>query len=402
MTLYLRKASAYLLVAAFLAAIIAGCRSSWESDAPAFRLRMVFQKGEDAPPVNRARMRQDAIIALRQAAEADVASTRFIALEAIPAALGAPGGAICKQALADPSPEVRTAAAMGIGDLRYAPAKEKLQKMAMYKVKGAERDARAYCAVIYALHQLGDETHTTHLGTLLFDREKEVRATAAAVMGRMGLKAAISPLKSALADERDHDLKFELTRSLARCGERSSLRRIEAHTRDQFVDERIIAVKAMLELQSPMCRTIFSSLAANDKSPRVKTVAAGGLAALGYETPALFSYCVRAAMEPRKVMKEALGERREPTDKQIHFLQSLAATALGEFKHRQSIDVVGELLKSSDPGVRVAAAASILKAIPQLSAPKPPMKKKKVQPASQARTKPAPRRPKLHSSGAKD
>jgi len=388
----LRKISACLLVAAFLAATAGGCKPPWESGIIVI----------DVPPVDRARIRQDAIIALRQAAGDDIASTRFIALEAIPSALGIPGGAICKQALGDPSPEVRTAAAMGIGDLRYAPAKEKLQRMVMFKVQGAERDARAYCAVIYALHQLGDETHTTHLGSLLFDREKEVRATVAAVMGKMGLKAAISPLKSALADERDHDLKFELTRALARCGDKSSLRRLEAHTRDQFVDEQIIAVRAMLKLQSPMCRTIFSSLAANDRSPRVKTAAAGGLAALGYETPALFSYCVRAAIEPRKLMKEALGGRRKPTDKQIHFLQSLAATALGKFKHPQAIDLVGKLLRSSDPAVRVAAAASILEAIPQLSAPKVTVKKKKVQPASQSRTKPASRRPKLHTSGAKD
>ena len=379
------------MLGAFLTAGIGGCNSPWGTGVAV-----------DVPPVNLARIRQDAIIALRQAAENKIASTRFIALEVIPAALGAQGGAICKQALNDPSPEVRTAAAMGIGDIRYAPAKEKLQKMAMYKVEGAERDARAYCAVVYALHRLGDETHTTHLGTLLFDREKEVRATVAVVMGKMGLKAAISPLKSALSDERDQDLKFELMRSLARCGEKSSLRRIEAHTRDQFVDEQIIAVRAMLELQSPMCRTIFSSLAANDKSPRVRTVAAGSLAAMGHETTALFNYCVRAAMEPRKLMKEALGDRREPTDKQIHFLQSLAATALGEFKRLQAIDIVGYLLKSPDPGVRVAAAASILKALPQSFTPKPIAKKEVVRLDPQARTKPVSKRPKLHTAGAKD
>gem|GEM_PF-1117570 len=388
----LRKVSAYLLISAFFASTAGGCKLPWQSDVIVV----------DVPRVERTRIRQDAIVALRQAAGADSASTRFIALEAIPSALGAQGGAICKQALDDPSPEVRTAAAMGIGDIRYAPAKAKLQKMVMYKVEGAERDARAYCAVVYALHQLGDETHTTHLGSLLFDREKEVRATVAVVLGKMGLKAAISPLKSALADERDHDLKFELTRALARCGDKSSLRRLEAHTRDQFVDEQIIAVKAMLELRSPMCRTIFSSLAVNDKSPRVKTVAAGGLAALGHETPELFSYCLRAALEPQKLMEEALGNRRKPTDKQIHFLQGLAATALGEFQHSQAIDVVGELLKSSDPGVRVSAAASILAAIPKVSAPKQTVNGKKVQPALQSRTKPVSRRPKLHTSGAKD
>ena len=116
----------------------------------------------------------------------------------------------------------------------------------------------------------------------------------------------------------------------------------------------------------------------------------------------MFKYCVQAAMQPRMVMEAVLGGRRKVTDKQVHFLQSLAATALGEFKHPQALDVVGKLLKSSDPSVRVAAAACILKAIPQLSDSKPIIKKKKMEPAPQARTKPVARRPKLHTAGAKD
>jgi hypothetical protein len=158
----------------------------------------------------------------------------------------------------------------------------------------------------------------------------------------------------------------------------------------------------MLELKSPMCRTIFSSLAANDKSPRVKTIASGGLSSLGFETPATFLYCVRAAREPRLVMERALGGRIKVTDKQVYFLQSLAATALGEFKHPQALDVVGELLKSSDPGVKVASAACILKAIPQLSAFEPIAKKKNISLELKPTAKPAPRRPKLHTAGAKD
>ncbi|MDP6635591.1 MAG: HEAT repeat domain-containing protein [Phycisphaerae bacterium] len=391
MLLYLRKSSAFLLLVGVLAAITGGCQPPWESDEVVL----------DVPRVDPAKVQQDAIIVLQHAAEDDVATTRFIALEVIPAALGARGGAICKQALDDPSPEVRTAAAMGLGDLRYSAAKEKLQRMAKYKVQGAEPDARTYCAVLYALHRLGDEARTTNLGTLLFDREKEVRAAAAIVMGRMKLRAAISPLKSAIVDERDHDLKFELTRALARCGDKGSMRRIEAHTRDRFVDEQIIAVRAMQELESPMCRAIFSSLVIKDRSPRVKIVAAGALASFGYETPELFTMCVRAAMEPRAVMSEALGGGQRPTDKQVNFLQSLAATAAGEFKHPQALDVVAGLLKSSDPGVRVAAAAAILKAVPQLARP-PAVSKKKVVPVSPARTKPAIKRPKLHTAGGKD
>ncbi len=391
MLLYFRNISVCSLLTATVLLAVGGCTLPWESDD-------IFL---DVPPVNLARARQDAVVVLHQAAEDDLASNRFVAIEAIPAALGKKGSPICKQALGDPSPEVRIAAALGIGDLRYAGAKEKLLAMAKYKTAGAERDARAYCAVIYALHQLGDESYTTELGSLLFDREKEVKATAAIVMGKMKLKAAILPLKSALADERDHDLKLELTRALARCGEKSSLRRLEAHTRDQFVDEQIIAVNTMLELRSPMCRAIFSSLFANDKSPRVKTVAAGGLASLRHETSELFLYCVKAALEPETVMVEALDAGAKPTEKQITFLQSLATTAVGNFKHPQALDVVGKLLKSPRVAVRVAAAAAMIKALPKLRG-NPIIINKKVQAGSKIQPKPVVNRPKLHTACAKD
>ncbi len=104
----LRKVFAYLVMLVFIGATASGCRLPWKSD------EIVL----DVPHINRTRVRQDAIIVLRQAAEDSVASTRFIALEAIPAALGARGGAICKQALDDPSPEVR-ASALGADRAAY-------------------------------------------------------------------------------------------------------------------------------------------------------------------------------------------------------------------------------------------------------------------------------------------
>lgn len=381
------------LLAAVLITSLAGCRPPWESDEVTL----------DVPSIDLARARQDAIVALQQAAEDGLASNRFVAIEAIPAAMGAKGGPICKQALADSSPEVRLAAAIGIGDLRYAPALEKLQGMAQFKTASAERDSRVYCGVIYALHQLGDESHTTNLGSLLFNREPEVRTAAAMVLGKMRVKAAISPLKSALGDlgERDDDMKFELTRALARCGDKTSLRRLEGHTLGRFVDEQVIAVNAMLELQSPMCRTLFTSLANNDRSPRVRTTAAGGLASLGHETAELFRYCVRAALEPEAMMKEALAGGKTPSLKEVTFLQSIGAAAVANFRHPQALDVTGSLLKSPNPVVRVAAAGAILKSVPQLRNEEP-IRINKTPVAPEPKDKPEIKRPKLHTAGAKD
>jgi len=359
--------------------------------------------------VNRTKVRQDALAEIRQAAEAEDPATRVHAMEALPLALGQRGGVICKQALSDPSPEVRFAAAMAVGDIRYAPAKEKLVRMARWKVEGAEPDARVFCGVVYALHRLGDSGHTSQLGRLLFDRRKHVRASAVVAMGKMREPSAVVPLREAMANELDHGLRLEFTFSLARCGDKRSLRLLEAYTKAQFVDERVIAIQAMAEMRSQLGPSVFASVMETDQSPRVRMAAAGGLARIGRGDRRTFRYCARAAVDPRKLMAKALGGRRQPTQEEVYSLQRLAAMSLGWFRgNEQAVDVLAGLLRSEDDGVRVAAAAGILRALPQRQGGAWGVLRRKAPKASAGpEAKPAakrrqPKRPKLHTAGAKD
>ena len=75
---------------------------------------------------------RDALTVFRQSGDDESPAVRALTMELAPQALGKRAGAICKQALSDESPEVRFAAAMGLGKIRYVPAKGKLQKMAGY------------------------------------------------------------------------------------------------------------------------------------------------------------------------------------------------------------------------------------------------------------------------------
>jgi len=385
-----RKVPVRAVIAAVLAAAGGGCNAPWYSDT-------IY-----VDPIDRTRVRQDATVVLRQAAEDPNPLTRYLALQEMPKALGAAGGAVCKQALDDPDVSVRVAAATAIGDIRYAPARTKLQRMAQYKTKGAERDTQAYCAVIYALHRLGDDTHTSDLGTFLFDRDNVIRANAAEVMGKMRLRAGIAPLRAALAEASEHALKLEIMLALARCGDKRSLRRIEAYTRGQFVDEQIIAVSTMAELKSPMCETMFTSLFTDDPSPRVKVAAVGGLAALGRRDKKYFDYCVRATMEPEKVMREALEGRRVPTKEEMYSVQQMAARSLRNFDHPLTANILAGILKSPSPAVRIASAAGILIVVPRAAVPKAVDGVRK--PVGDPKTGPAskPGGPRLHTSGAKD
>ena len=52
----------------------------------------------------------------------------------------------------------------------------------------------------------------------------------------------------------------------------------------------------MIDLKAQMGETLFPHLIEKDESPRVKVLAAGGLANLGQPQEVLLEYCIQAAM----------------------------------------------------------------------------------------------------------
>ena len=118
---------------------------------------------------------QDAQAQLRLMAEEPDPQVRTKALEALAATEGREAGKLVMRGLHDEHVPVRFAAAMAIGDVRYEPARPLLLAMA----KDSTTPPKLLCAVIYALHRIGDTTYTTELGRLLFNPDdKWVRATA--------------------------------------------------------------------------------------------------------------------------------------------------------------------------------------------------------------------------------
>ncbi len=360
-------------------------------------------KEEEIIVVDRARLRKDAVVAVLQAAESDNAGIRVHAMEVMPASLPKRGGVVCVQALSDQVPEVRLAAAMAIGDMKYAPAKAKLSSMGMYKEPGAEADARVYCAIIYALYEFGDRSHLRDLGTLAFDKRIPIRASTAIVLGKMGNPSALVLLKDMMSDEQDEMMKLEITKSMAMCGHAKSLLLLEPYARMKYVDERVLAIQAMAELKSGAAERVFSDRLVNDKSPMVRVAAAAGLATVGVFDEEAMRYCIDAAIDPRQIMSDHLGKKRSPTEKEVDSLRLQACRSLGAFDHDKSLHTLGIMMKSPDQASRVAAAASVLKLVPApVRRAKLPVAKKAPQAVSPAAKPIRKSKLKLHVSGAKD
>jgi len=342
----------------------------------------------------------DARTALLHAADSEDITTRANAMEAMAQVYGQQAGQVFMQALVDPSPAVRFAAAMAIGDVRYRPAAPQLVKMV--EDKQLEPDKRVLVAAVYALYMLGDERHVSTLGELLFDRESEVRADVAMVMGKMGERSAIDPLKMLLPDEQDPAVQLQVVEALARLGDERSMTLLEAYTKTQFVDEQLVAIPAMVNANSPRAGIVLRTLMRNERQPpRVRVTAAGGLAKLGQVTSDGYEMCLIAAREPRDALREAFGAGREITPVEVFSLQRLAAISLGSMEEPLAVDVLHPLLGSADGGVRIAAAMGILRILSMYCSPGDELAP--AQPSeSPAQPEGDSRRPRLHTVGGKD
>ncbi|HUS93077.1 MAG TPA: HEAT repeat domain-containing protein [Phycisphaerae bacterium] len=350
------------------------------------------------PVIAPARAYIDAKAVLLQAAEDPDPATRSHAMEALASALGREAGAVFVQGLADKMPAVRFAAALAIGDVKYAPALPALQAMA--QVNTGEPDKRVYCAVIYALHQLGDDTYAGELAPLLFDAEPEVRMDAAMAMGKMGEPSAVGPLNSAMTGEQDDGVKLQVTESLAMLGDARSAEILEVYTKGYYLDIRLAAIPALAQTGSARAARALEQLCHERHPARVRVSAAGQLARLGHVDPEGYRLCLRAIREPEKMLTENVDRRT--ADKDAASLKRLAAMSLGWMGQQEAVEHLHPMLRSSDGGHRVAAALSLVRLLKDyrlVAAPAAPA----TRPATTAPAAETPREmPKLHTAGGKD
>ncbi|MDY6913686.1 MAG: HEAT repeat domain-containing protein [Planctomycetota bacterium] len=348
----------------------------------------------------------DARTAIRQAAEDQDPVTRSRAIEALAETVADQAGGLFTQALSDPNPTVRYAAAMALGDVKYAPGKKTLLKMA----ETDEPDKRVLCAVIYALYRLGDDRYAGELGGLLFDKEKLVRSCAAQAMGRMREPSAIGPLKTLQSDEHDAAVELQIVESLAMLGDARSRELLESYTkRTPYLDDRLIAIQAIPEVaaQSPRAVQTLSDLLSKRHPTTVRLAAAGALARLGVVDEGGYELCIQAVQDPDTVLLEGPEKARRVTPADASSLQALAAISLGWMNQEEAVDVLHPLLASPNGIVRVAAGMSILNLLSDYGFGGEPARRK---PAEMAPAKPSatsrparrPKRRKLHTAGAKD
>ncbi|MCD4825978.1 MAG: HEAT repeat domain-containing protein [Phycisphaerae bacterium] len=363
--------------------LLHGCTEGWPN---------VWNE-QAAPAVSPDRAYVDARTVILQAANDIDPFVRTHAMEAIGKVLTSREAGMLLSGLDDRYATVRFAATMALGELGYTPAKARLKAL----VEDRQTDERVVCGAIYALFRMGDTTYAGQLGAILTSDFALGRSTAAMIMGKMGEKSAIGPLKALQADENDPNVRLTIVEALARLGEKHSISILESYAKGYFLDLRLPAIPLIAEIRAPRGQIVLKSLLKTGNPPRVRVAAAGGLGILGIKNETAYSVCAMAARHPETVMRSAYGKKHPLKPAEISSLQQLAAISLGQIKHPDSIGVLMPMLQSADGAVRVAAAMGIL----QMQAPeaRPVKTVSDWTPKGKGPVRPM---PKLHTSGGMD
>lgn len=294
-------------------------------------------------------------VLLRDADDKDPV-VRCNAMESLASAEDAAATGAMMQGLKDGSPAVQFAAAMSLGDCSYAAARQQLLTMA----QNPATDRSVQCAVLYALHRIGDDSHTGQLGRLLFDDSPDVRANAALAMGKLGDESAIRPLKSLVAEEHDLKVRLQVRESLTALGDDSSLTFLRARARAGVPEEQMMVIQALGRTKNEQVRGILLWALRPEHEPMLRVAAAIALARTGDMRG--YDLILSSARDPR--MPVQLFFHKGPEDqvmqRYIVQLQSLSALGLGVMDKKPAVDDLLPLLQSPEGTVRVAAARSVL------------------------------------------
>lgn len=260
-------------------------------------------------------------------------SDEYFRANAVEAAQGAGNSAIVLKAMGDPSPVVRFAACMAAGEMRLKPAYASLLKLA------SDPDTAVKLGARFGLHQLGDKRLSHDFETYAVDTDPSIRANTVLALGLLGEPSALKILQAMRGDEAP-TVRLAVMEAGWRLGDSVSRDKLIAGTVSADPGEEIVSVLALAAPKNQSVRGNCRGLLTSDY-PEVALAAARAVGMLDSDD----GYGV------------ALAGARSKDARQ----RALAALAFGEIGRSDAQPTLVTLLNDPAEGVRVAAAAAILK-----------------------------------------
>ena len=300
-------------------------------------------------------LRTQALGYLRQAiAYTQSATIRCQAIEALAeeAPKGAEGWFI--EALGDANPAVRFAACVALGRIRHRPAKPMLDQ----RLGDENHSVRA--AAIFALHRLGDYTHSGEMAEmLLHHKSEEVRGNTAMLFGLLGEPGAVKLLKRVQKDSA-YMVVWQALESRLILKDPEALPRVATQAHSGREDIRVLALIALGRAGNQRSAEVLRyRLNREEDHLESRLAAARGLGLLGHDDGLTLARSGLAFDSPNSDPRAGL-----PEDQKMR-IRSLAALALGAMRAESALpDLKALMVDSQDARIQVAAARAILQIVP--------------------------------------
>jgi HEAT repeat protein len=246
--------------------------------------------------------------------------------------------------LADQVVPVSFAAAVAVGDLAYAPAKDDVGPLLN------DPNPNAQIAAFYAISRLGQPELYKEICKAVASSDQTVRANAAMLLGKSGRKDGIRFLYWTLQRDDSSDMVIlQAAEAIAMLGDQRIYPKLWTRLISAYADDRVIGIRAMGALGTDEAKNAIITML-DDPVPEVRLAAAGQLGKLGdfggeAEVLAVFEKNLMADMD-------AQGQQRTKT---------LAALAIGEIGAESPAKYLPQLLQDPSKVVRLAAAKAVLR-----------------------------------------
>jgi HEAT repeat protein len=295
-------------------------------------------------------LRERAINMLAVSAAAPSAEERANAIEAL-IAMPSRLKPLAAAGLTDPNPGVRAIAAMAVGKTRLTELSPLLQPLLSDPLPQVRANA------IYAMMRCDRPVDPTPLAEMLTDPSPQVRAQAAFVMGELGEKSAIGPLREAqrrglskAAPGAIRMMELQIAEARAKLGDDDAL--IDIRTalfpaRSEDLEATALAAQIVGQIgdKGSVDRLMFLTAEWDrDRQPmpaEIRLAAAGSLAKLGHRQGSFIAELYKG----------------NPSD----VLRAQAALVLGDTGWTDNLATLTPMLDDPSGRVRVAAAAAIAK-----------------------------------------
>lgn len=305
-------------------------------------------------PQEQIRLRREAVRRLKWLSFDDSAAIRCQAIEALSDVAAEQAVADFQHHLGDEYWGVRFEACVALGRMRHDRSRPLLA------ARLDDPHPAVQAAAIYALHRMGDSSHTSKLADLLLRNEQPlVRRVTAQLLGRLQEPGSIKLLRRALRD-RDEAVRWEATVAMARLGDSKALQELVFFANSGFSDKQTFALLELALMEDPRCLELFRYRLKEGPYRETRLAAARGLGRLGYRDGLALALKLlrfdKPDLSPRVV-------KNDPPGQQIARVRSMAAHALGAIGDPSALAALARAMRSGDKAVQVAAAKAIVRIV---------------------------------------